>query len=130
VHPKTGNIDFRFSGLLDRNLLGVVKAGAVLNFNIYESDSQASWTKLNASLVTVNPGGEAVVVVRTQKAFLKVSGYSTGNGGLAKMEVTFQGSQFFGQLDVLTDSKKDGFPTSGSGSSAVASSPWPASSLA
>lgn len=130
-YDKAGNLAFTFRSLPQQkpHFEGGVEPAHPLNFNVYESDDKKTWgSPLNSALVEVAPGGEQTVVILSNKKFLKIAGYGTNGGGYAKVDVTFNGSLYYGQIDWDLNPGKSGFGVDGGAQPGVAdlsASAWP-----
>jgi hypothetical protein len=131
-YPKIGNITFAFLSEPKLNNQGAA-SGNITTFSIQESNDGASWSTLsNASSFDVAVGGQKVVTVLTQKPYLRIvgQGKSGNQGGTVKIDVTHNGIQYFGQMDIDVVGKSgytaDGdTPSSANGQGSFGASSWP-----
>ena len=127
IHPKTGKINMNiFNNPQKANMGGQVPMND-LQFRIYESDDRDTWTLLTTTPITVTPGGMEDASVMTQKRYLKFTGQGVGGGGYARIDFSYRGNLYFGQIDIDMIGKS-GYGKDGGGQPGVAvygSAPWP-----
>jgi hypothetical protein len=134
-YPKIGKVTFAFLSEPHLTNFAGVAAGNSCTFSIQESTDGATWTSLSgASSFAVGAGAQVIRTVLSQKPYLRIVGQGTsGNaGGKVKIDVTHNGIQYFGQMDIDVVGKsgytQDGdTPTSANGQGTLGTTTsWPA----
>jgi hypothetical protein len=114
VAPKTGVIQFNIMAQVNRDLLGLGQKGFPLLVNAYESDDRQTWNQLTtAPGILVNDGAANQFNVITQKMWLKIVGHGVGGAVYAKLDAFFNGSLYYGQLDIDVAGGKTGYGLEG-----------------
>ncbi len=131
-YPKIGKVTFAF--LSEPHLTNAGAAsGNSCTFSIQESTDGATWTSLSgASSFAVGAGAQVVRTVLSQKPYLRIVGQGTsGNqGGKVKIDITHNGIQYYGQMDIDVVGKSgytaDGdTPSATNGQGIFGASNWP-----
>lgn len=102
-YPKVGKVTFSFLNQGQRANDGTV-SGNTLTFELYEMTAAGVQTQLGSDIV-IKAGAQKVVTVISNKPWLVVKGQGidgsnvVNSGGIAKVDITHNGLQYFGQLD-------------------------------
>ena len=142
IYPKIGKMSFAFLSQGARDNNGVV-TGNPLKFRISESDDGVTWTAIGAAIL-VPSGAQIVRTIISHKSLLKLEGVgeaagdgTIGNGaanagGSAKVDITHNGIQYFGQIDTFGDATgKSGYAkvatayTETNGTGSLSATAWP-----
>lgn len=100
IGRKAGKIQLSFLNQVQRNdVNGTALEGYPLVFTLKESDDRQTWTTIG-STVTVQPGAQNVTNLITNKRYIQILGHGTGGGGYCKIDLFFNGMQYFGQVDI------------------------------
>lgn len=133
-YPKVGKVTFSFLNQGQRANDGTV-SGNALTFQIFEMAADGTQVQLGADLV-IKAGAQAVRTIISNKPFLVVKGQGkngsavVNSGGIAKVDITHNGLQYFGQLDPDAGiksgyAKQDTTATSANGVGNYSATAWP-----
>lgn len=116
VGKKVGKIQLSFLNNILRDNLGNAIATGTASFVIQESDDRQTWSTIsnintgaNVNYISVKPGAQEIAHIITNKMYIQILGASTVGGAYVKIDLFFNGIQFFGSLDLEQTGGKTGF---------------------